>query len=86
MHQVRERQKWPAKPFQTNRTCNMKYFPPLELGRAGAAHRLGVGQRTFDRYVSNGLIKPIRYVGKFPRFLHEQIDKFNTLTARRTRS
>ncbi len=64
----------------------MKSFPPLELGRTGAAHRLGVGQRTFDRHVSNGLIKPVRYVGKFPRFLCEQIDKFNTLTARRFRS
>jgi len=69
-----------------HRTCMMKDFIPLELSRVDAARRLGVGQRTFDRYVSIGLIKPARYVGKFPRYSREQIDKFDTLTCRPTLS
>ena len=64
----------------------MKTFIPLELCRVDAAKRLGVGQRTFDRYVSIGLITPIRYVGKFPRFSREQIDKFDTRNIRRSSS
>ncbi len=61
----------------------MKILIPHELRRVEAAERLGVGQRTFDRYVSTGLIRPVRYVGKFPRFSREQIDNFNTLDGRR---